>query len=650
MKMKKFLAIILSLICIFSLVACKKNKKPSGAGDGGASADGTHYVEGTLHKVSVTDSNRPFIVNGQTEYKIVADDDMRAQKAARFMKSQLLAATGVSLDIVTQSSVSWSSEAKYIVLGCKDLFEAASLTMPQDDLGSSGYYIKNAGSSVFIEVGGTYGYQQGMLSFLKHVIGYEMFSLDLVIYEKDGATLPDMEIIERPDIEWIPRPENGEPDDEIYGMGMNPSDEFVANAGGTHNSFNYFPVEKYGKTHSDWFAASQQQLCFTAHGNEDELKEMVKILADTLADRLLENPNTMLLNFSIRDNPYKCECSACTESIAKYGAISASLIQFLNAVADEIEIILTDYAEQNDEPARDFTIFSLAYYAYEAAPVIKNSQGEWVPVDDSVKPGKHVAIQYAPIKADYTVSVYDETNSVYLERMQQWSAISDKMLYWFYTMYAHSYAIPYNSFDTLVEWTRVAKENGAVHLLFQGQITQGNGRTGFQEFKNYLVSKILFDVNLDFSYIVDRYFTYYFGPAKEIMLEYFNDMRSWQKHLRAEYNSVGLFGDILSGRMIEETYWPKRLLEDWNGRINDGVKAIEYLRDDDSALYSALYDHLVLESIFPRYVILQLYGSKMSADELTAMRLRFRDDCVRLGYSSESENGSMDVLYSTWFN
>ena len=53
-----------------------------------------HKIDGTLHKVNVSDSNVKFVVNGESEYKIyvdLSDESLKASinKSASFVKDQI---------------------------------------------------------------------------------------------------------------------------------------------------------------------------------------------------------------------------------------------------------------------------------------------------------------------------------------------------------------------------------------------------------------------------------------------------------------------------------------------------------------------------------------------------------------------------------
>ena len=192
-NIKKIISLLLSTIMCFSITACKDPNVSSGTDDSSSSSssgfnntgdpvipskvfdgDEEHMnIPGTLHKVTVKESNRTFVTNKNTAYKIVSNGITEANIAAGYISQMVKKATGVALEIITAEEATWSPEAKYIVIDVDSLFNEAGLTMPQDDLGPSGYYIKSVGNSVFISVNAVNAYQWAALSFLDHVVGYD---------------------------------------------------------------------------------------------------------------------------------------------------------------------------------------------------------------------------------------------------------------------------------------------------------------------------------------------------------------------------------------------------------------------------------------------------------------------------------------------
>ena len=339
---QKFSLVLAAMMCC-SAVACSHGSDSDKSSSGGntvltpiqpVTEPEQHLVTNGLHKVSVTETDRVFTSSGKTEYQIVLDGtDSNAVKAAAFLQQHIRAATGATASLIREpDEVTWSNDAKYIVVNVPELFAQAGLSMPEDDLGQTGYYIKNAGNSVFIAVNSVNGVHRGAISFLKHVLGYEMYAADTVVYEKSGATLPDMEIIERPDFEFYVQG-NSVSSEATYGMGFDGS-IFIPVEGETwHNSFNYLPPETYKSQHPDWYSTKGNELCYTAHGNEAEFNAMAKEIAKKIIALLPKYPTTGNITVTIEDHNDQCDCAACQASREKYnGADSAGVIKLCNAV------------------------------------------------------------------------------------------------------------------------------------------------------------------------------------------------------------------------------------------------------------------------------------------------------------------------------
>ncbi len=250
-------------------------------------------TEGTLHEVSVKYGSRPFVSqDGTTEYKIIVDGSVKgASEAASFIISNVFNATGAlmeSIDIADfEDSVSRSD--KYIIVGSTDLLADANKELPSFEvLGRAGYYISSYGNSVFLMARRYTGYQMGALSFLRHTVGYDMIVEDTVVYDKDGSIMPDMEIKERPDFDCA-NPTNNLTAATKYGMGYATSYSYVIpvcenpkdTGSSVHNVFNFIsPVIHTDATnkdayHPEWFSESGEQLCYTAHGDEASIEEMI---------------------------------------------------------------------------------------------------------------------------------------------------------------------------------------------------------------------------------------------------------------------------------------------------------------------------------------------------------------------------------------
>mgnify|MGYP003293337201 CR=1 FL=1 len=82
-----------------------------------------HKVEGTLHKVNVTEGTVNFIEDTKTDFRILVPNNDSAFKAASFIGSKITEATGVSIDILTfDNTYQYLSSDKLIVLSLLHCF------------------------------------------------------------------------------------------------------------------------------------------------------------------------------------------------------------------------------------------------------------------------------------------------------------------------------------------------------------------------------------------------------------------------------------------------------------------------------------------------------------------------------------------------
>lgn len=660
----------LTLACLtLGLTACKDDGEVSSStmdSSGGSNSSPVvptmdfdkHTVAGTLHKISVTDSERVFTQNGQTAYKIVADiEDVlcgtATKKAADFIQMHTTLSTGALLPVVTNGVNDWQSSDKYVVIGREDLFEKAGLSMPKDNIGTTGYYIKSVGDSVFIMANGAEGYHLGALAFLRAVVGYDMLSEDCVIYEKDGKTLPEIEIIEKPDIDYRQEP-NGMSTVELYGMAINgDTDLYPAIDGATiHNAFEFIPKSQYQAQHPEWYSLDGTQPCFTARGVAEEYDAYIHTIAEKMIEEIDRNPAYENITFTMEDTPSLCSCDACNEYRIKYGTISASVINFMNDVDDIVQAYIDDVY-----PGKVMNLLFFAYHETEPAPVTKDASGAYVPVTSYVdENGERVEIEpmvcnenvcplLAPIGAKYTHTFYEDINSAEAENVIAWQAVSSKLYMWLYSTNFGYYMYPYNTWDSTQATYQYMVENKAAYIYNQGQYNQ-SGQTAFTKLKTYLDSKLMFDCNADYNAILDKFFKYYFLDASEIMRGVFDEIQVWMRNLEATYRTE--LNGYIRESIAQAKCWPQQMLEGWWTDMQNGLKAVEKYKKTDPELYVMLKNHITMESLFPRYALCTLYANTYSPDVRLAMRSALKTDCEELKLTRHEEHNTISGVFAGW--
>ena len=676
MKKNKIISVFIALMLIFTTSACSNNN----TGEKYYDFSDENFVTGTLHKVDVKENlERQFVVNKQTDYVIVlSDESSYAERAAGLIIQNVKRATGAHLSTRVYydgMENSWNDDSKFIVLNSKPLFNKANLTMPEEELGESGYFIKTVGNSVFIMNPKKYGYQMGAIKFLEQTLGYDMLGDNAWFYGKEGKTIPDMNIVEKPDFDYR-GPSNLMDSSTAYGMGFNLTNKadvnmFIKDDSGTredrrsHTSFNILPPELYAEEHPDWYWGlgndQTEQLCYIARGSyktaeedrengvENEFNVMVQTAYEKIMRTIDENPEKPYLAVSIMDNKNHCECDACLETKNYYGgAISATNIIFLNAVDKLIQNELQRRADENGTEKRVFNLIHSAYETMLKPPVYLDVDGVYKPIDEKVVMSETIAVDIAPINSYFNSTFYEDVNMLYGEAkdIMGWAAVCKSLQVWLYEDNFLDYFSPFNTYDSQIENYRFCYNAGANYMISQGQ-TVIKHPTTFSKFKDYINSKAYFNLNLTYKEIEKNYFDRYFLDAKEPMYSFFKEMQGHLEYL--ESTDVSVTGKIYNPLLDSTQYFSERQLGGYLDYVDQAYELIEKYKDNDQETYDKLYKHILIESLFPRYALLQLYPSSFIGNEQLAEKLKFKEDCEYLSFSHWSESKqSISNLWQLW--
>lgn len=688
-KLKRIMPLLLVGVMGFSLFSCSDDEESTPTVQGEPDKV-IHKIEGTLHKVNVSKGSTPFVVGNQTQYKIYVDVSNPSvsaaiNKSAGFVVEQIQNATGAKMSVSTDKPTSLTENDCAIVYGYPDLFANLGLTMPNDDIGSTGYYIKTVGNVVFIQANGADGYRMAGLAFLRETIGYDMITEDCIVYSKSAETMPIMDIVERPDFDYR-QIQNYYTSIEVYGTGMHThSDIWIPiNGWDMHNALYYIPVEIYGSDHPEWYRADFKQPCYTAHGVKEEYTAMLQTVFEVIKTRMAECPTLENISFTAMDGTGQdsCTCENCLVYRELYGTPAATCIYFMN---DLNKLVQAHIAE--NEPGRVMNLTFFAYHDAEPAPVertkytdssgnvvwgdpiadangnyqplkrykqdenghfIKDASGNYVYETDAngnyvyLKCDDHVYPWLAPIYSKFTSSFYDERNQTYAKNVSSWYAVSSNVYVWIYGTNFSYYLYPYNTWSVAPETYRYLRECGVKYIWNQAQ--ERNQSTAFTDLKDYIDSKFMFDVNADYAEVIDNYFNNYFLDAAEEMRSLFDLIQARSAYLEETVPTIsgGIYDDI-----GEAEYWPRLLLEEMIDIIDRAYVAVEKYKTSDPELYNNLVKRIKKESIFPRYALCVHFGDYYS--NINEIRAEFRDDWNELGFSIYKEaDGDMQAIFNSW--
>ncbi len=600
--------------------------------------------------------------------------DSYQKEAANFIIAHVQKATSKTLSTANATSATWSDDAKYIIFGNEALEKAAGYTSSGYDLGPAGYHIQTIGNSVIIHADEVKGFHLGAIAFLRAVVGYDAFGDGTFAYAKDGSVLPTMDIVERPDFDvleyktvWENSASTGSDatlGQEYYALGTSHvlEQKIRISAYGDHNSFAYINPTEHTDKYATWYATDSSnamipctigfegvsenlssypaQLCYTAHGDATEKAAMQDTVANAIIAKSEDDGTSAgskhktYVMFGQQDQDVACGCSSCLAIANKYGNIGPAIIDFLNGVSERVQ---TQLAAKGDN--RQIKIMMFAYQQTRLAP---NAQA----LKDGYKCNDNVCIYLAASRARYSYSMYDAENATDAQAIKDWAKFGE-LCYWFYNYNTMTYFIPHNSFDVIPATYRFAREYGSSWIADNICPTDPHA-TGFSAFKEYLTTRLQFNVNDNYGQLKDNFFKTYYGAGGEKMEQFFDEVTKYMTYMRDTLpkqdahenvkNTNDFEGALTHNSPDKKQYWPINMVKKWNQLCNEAIAAL----DSSDAMYETYKQHIMIESLFPRYVLGYLHND-------SSLHEGFKVDCTSLGLTRYNENGTtLEMMYSEW--
>lgn len=633
-KIYRVLAVALSACALFSAGCSKSKKKESDGSETFTIAPTNDYKDG-IHERNYVKTDDYLVKNKQTEYGVLipADASLEIEYAVGELKELFLEATNAQLLVVKDDEVGeYSADRKFISLGETSFAEKAGVK-PSEELDSQGYAIRTVGKSIYIVANTDVGVTFGVYGFLEMQFNYECFSdVCYSIEKQDDAFLYNYDVREVPDFKIRLNGSQYLDGDGLRRMGYSTRLETWANSGvSVHNVFEYVHPDDYAADYSEWYNNARTQLCYSARGDEEKREKLLNVVYEKMVEALKAEPNADILMFGNMDKNVWCGCDACADSLRKYGTNSAVQIQFVNDLADKIVAWME--TEEGKVYERDFDILCLAYQQTSYAPVVyDDATGKWVAVDESVIPGPHTQMMFAPLSAEYHDDVYSECNAEMLKQYQQWQDITESMsVYNYFTNYSAFWF--YN--DSYVEMKALYQlmAQGNIRLFYEeGQASGGNkGGTAWTALRNYASSKLAWNVNLDFEALTKRFFENYYDAGAEELYEVFLQTRAISLKNQAYFCASDRTIDI---PIVLPSLWPEEFLRTSLAGIESALLEIAYLKKVDAVRYQTVYDNIISERIFYEYALVELYGDRIPADELLALKLQTKQDAQTNGVNT----------------
>ncbi len=440
---------------------------------------------------------------GQAKAAVIVSPGATATEkfAAEELAGYLKAITGAAFEV----SPTRPEKGSCIFIG-KDSAKILDPQVSTDDLGKEGTAIVCNGEHLILTGDSPRGTLYAVYSFLEDIVGCRWWSSkSSLIPKKSKLTVPVINTRYVPPLEYR----------EVFWTDAFDSDwsarnkcngqahRLDENRGGKHQYHGFVhtfyplvPPEKYFAEHPDWFSEIQgkrthqhTQLCLT---NTDMRAELIR----NLKAGLKQNPAATIASVSQNDWFGYCRCAACSKIDTDQGSPAGTLIQFVNAVAEETS---------KDFP--NVTIDTLAYQYTRKPPM-------------NIKPTDKVIVRLCSIECSFSVPLEQDRNAAFRDDIQGWSKICDRLYIWDYTTNFNHYFRPHPNLRVLGPNIRFFVRHGVKGIFEQGAYTTLGA--DMAELRAWMLAKLLWNPNLDDRKLMREFLDGYYGPAASEIEAYLN--------------------------------------------------------------------------------------------------------------------------------
>ncbi|RJP63867.1 MAG: DUF4838 domain-containing protein [Ignavibacteriales bacterium] len=432
------------------------------------------------------------VTESKSDYKIIISssasrwDSLAALEFQKYIKE----ISGAILPLENYSSPETDFE---IVIGKNNRINEIDTSGIKYD----GFIIKTVNNKIYFYGGGKKGTLNAVFSFLEKYLDCRMYSSQVkIIPAKNSIEIPQIDLVDNPafayrDVHYYEANQDeycrwhklvDSDDKKMWGM-------FV------HTFQTLLPADKYFKDHPEYYSLRNgirvpQEPCLSN-------PEVYKIVVDELRKRMAENPNAKYWSVSQNDDDDYCQCDECSRIDSYEGSPSGSVINFVNKIAKEFP---------------DKIISTLAYRYSRKAPL-------------HIKLEKNVNIMLCTIEAYRTKPLADDTSSsAFVKDLDDWSKLTNNIILWDYVVQFSNLISPFPNFQVLQPNIQLFNKYN-VNMMFQ-QGAGGCRLTEFGELRSYLISKLLWNPNLNFDSTMNDFLNGYYGKAGIYIREYIDLMQT----------------------------------------------------------------------------------------------------------------------------
>jgi hypothetical protein len=307
------------------------------------------------------------------------------------------------------------------------------------------------------------------------------------------------------------------------------------------------PPSEYFNSHPEYFSLvngrriRDGQLCLS---NPD----VIRILTENLGKLIAEDPDKTYWSVSQNDCINYCECDDCKKLYEKYGSISGAYVEMANRIAEKFP---------------DRQISTLAYQFTRQAP-------------RNIVPAPNVNIMFCSIECNRSMPLADDPRSAgFVKDLADWSKLTHNIFMWDYVVQFRTYLSPFPNFHTIQPNIQLFRQYGIPMMFQQGS---GSSWSDLAELKQYYISKLLWNPNLDGDSLINRFIGTYYGAAAPFIRKYYDLSHDAMQEAAARQN-LDIYG-------LPSYYFNTFLTRDLVSQYRDQMDMAEQAAANDSATLS----------------------------------------------------------------
>lgn len=511
--------------------------------------------------------NPMYIVeNGESDFVIVTADgaDDCILTAAEEFQTYINKISGVTLEHITESE--YTEGTKAVILGETEL-ENNIVTVDRAKIGADGFMLYSDGNNLLIAGGDSRGTLYGVYTLLEEYLGVRWFTPTLEVVPESKDVIIDAALNRTVRPSFSIRRNSPAGADDAYRAKHKINVSFWNEApeyGGSLTyvlwdvTFDKLVPDSLFAEHPEYFAMNPDGTRTTDHVCVTHPDVLPIAVANAREAILSCERDSKYIHIGQKDNSNYCHCETCEALYDKYGSISAPTLIFTNAFADAL-----------DDEFPDFTFTFYAYGETERPP-----QDLSLRCNPNVIPvlcGLHKACRSHPLTEcgaqdgnETFMNLFGDNEPTIAQDFANWVKIADRTYIYDYTINFLNCTQFFSNFETLQPTMQYMHDIGITGYVYNC----GDGHyAAFNELRNYLLSKLQWDVNCDVEYHMTDFLNAYYGEAAAPYIREILDIQTAQ--VKATAHAFDFDWHYQSG--FYPVYMVNRLDYLWNKALNADI-------------------------------------------------------------------------------